>query len=172
MKPHDQAHGGAGAMSRSASEVWDLPAPYLATLDVAAGDIDAYEHVNNSVYMTWFDRAAWEHLAALGLPIERCLQLDRGMAVLRSVIAYLRPAVLGDTVGVATWLLPAGGKLRVRRRFQVRNVADSATLARAEIEYACIELSSGRPMRWPPEFRERYVALDEVVRAGEMLVPL
>lgn len=148
---------------------WDLPAPYLASVAVAAIDIDAYDHVNNAVYMTWFDRAAWEHSAALGLPLEACLQLDRGMAVLRSVIAYLRPAVLGDAVHVATWLLPADGRLRVRRRFQVRREGDAATLARAEIEYACIELSSGRPTRWPPEFRERYVALDEVVRSSESL---
>jgi len=151
---------------------WDLPAPHLATLDVTSGDIDAYDHVNNSVYMTWFDRVAWAHSAALGLPVEKCLQLDRGMAVVRSVIAYLRPAVLGDTIHVATWLLPAGGKLRVRRRFQVRGAAGGATLARADIEYACLELSSGRPARWPPEFRERYVALDAVARAGETLAPV
>jgi acyl-CoA thioester hydrolase len=144
---------------------WDLPSPHLASLAVEQADIDAYEHVNNAVYMSWFDRAAWNHSAALGLPIEKCLQLDRGMAVVRSVIAYLRPAVLGDTVQAATWLLPSDGKLRVRRRFQVRRDADGATLARAEIEYACIELSSGRPTRWPPEFRERYVALEEVLRA-------
>jgi acyl-CoA thioester hydrolase len=148
---------------------WDLPSPYLAQLAVAATDIDAYEHVNNAVYMTWFDRAAWQHSAVLGLPIDKCLQLDRGMAVVRSVIAYLRSAVLGDTICVATWLLPSDGKLRVRRRFQVRRESDGATLARAEIEYACIELSSGRPARWPPEFRERYVALDEVVRVAATL---
>jgi acyl-CoA thioester hydrolase len=152
--------------------MWDLPAPYLASVDVLPADIDAYQHVNNAVYMTWFDRAAWEHSAALTLPIEKCLRLDRGMAVLRSVISYLKPAVLGDTIRVATWLLPAAGKLRVRRRFQVRREAGNVTLARAEIEYACIELSSGRPMRWPPEFRERYVSLDEVVRASETLAPL
>ena len=151
---------------------WDLPEPYLARVAVAAADIDAYEHVNNAVYMTWFDRAAWQHSAALGLPIEKCLQLDRGMAVLRSVIAYLRPALLGDAILVATWLLPGDGKLRVRRRFQVRREADGATLARAEIEYACLELSSGRPARWPPEFRERYVALDEVLRASAALAPI
>jgi acyl-CoA thioester hydrolase len=150
---------------------WDLPAPYCARIGVAPADIDAYDHVNNAVYMTWFDRAAWEHSAALGLPIERCLQLDRGMAVLRSVISYLRPAVLGDTIRVATWLLPGDGKLRVRRRFQVRR-EEGTTLARAEIEYACIELSSGRPARWPPEFRDRYVALEEVTRAAEALVAL
>jgi len=159
-------------VNRSAWEDWDLPAPHVTLLDVARADIDAYDHVNNAVYMAWFDRVAWEHSAALGLPIERCLELDRGMAVLRSLIAYLRPAVLGDTIRVATWLLPSGGKLRVRRRFQVRRESDRATLARAEIEYACIELSSGRPTRWPPEFRERYVALDEVVRAGESLAPV
>ena len=151
---------------------WDLPAPHVAALRVTALDLDAYEHVNNSVYMTWFDRAAWDHSAALGLPVARCLELDRGMAVVRSVIVYLRPAVLGDSVHVATWLLPAEGKLRVRRRFQVRRGADGATLARSEIEYACLELSSGRPSRWPPEFRQRYVALEEVVRASATLVPL
>jgi acyl-CoA thioester hydrolase len=151
---------------------WDLPAPYLASLAVARDDIDAYDHVNNAVYMTWCDRAAWDHSAALGLPIEKCLQLDRGMAVVRSVIAYLRPAVLGDAIRVATWLLPVEGKLRVRRRFQVRRDVDGATLARADIEYACIELSTGRPVRWPPEFRERYVALDDVVRAAERLAPV
>ena len=159
-------------MSANDAVHWDLPAPYLALVAVGATDIDAYDHVNNAVYMTWFDRAAWGHSAALGLPIEQCLQLDRGMAVLRSVIVYLRPAVLGDTIRVATWLLPGDGKLRVRRRFQVMREAGGTTLARAEIEYACIELSSGRPMRWPPEFRERYVALDEVGRAAETLAPV
>jgi acyl-CoA thioester hydrolase len=159
-------------VSQSAGVDWDLPAPYLALLAVVPADIDAYDHVNNAVYMTWFDRAAWEHSAALGLPLEKCLQLDRGMAVLRSVIAYLRPAVLGDTIHVATWLLPADGKLRVRRRFQARREAGGATLVRAEIEYACIELSSGRPTRWPPEFRERYVALDEVAHARATLAAL
>jgi acyl-CoA thioester hydrolase len=159
-------------VNRSPWAEWDLPAPHLASLEVAAADIDAYEHVNNAVYMTWFDRVAWDHSAALGLPMERCLQLDRGMAVLRSVIAYLRPAVLGDAAYVATWILPASGRLRVRRRFQVRRHTDGVTLARADIEYACIELSSGRPTRWPPVFKERYVTLAEVVRASETLAPL
>jgi len=139
---------------------------------VAPGDIDAYDHVNNAVYVTWLDRAAWDHSAALGLAIERCVELDRGMAVVRSVIAYLRPALLGETVQVATWLLAGDGKLRVRRRFQVRRAEEGATLARAEIEYVCIELSSGRPVHWPPEFRERYVALPDVTAACAALAPL
>jgi acyl-CoA thioester hydrolase len=141
---------------------WDLPAPHTISLRVSDAEIDAYGHVNNSVYVTWFDRAAWDHSATVGLPIEECLKLDRGMVVLRSVVAYLRAAMPGDGVRVSTWLLPNQRKLRVARRFQVVRDADGATLARAEIEYACVELSSGRPARWPPVFVERYTVHEEV----------
>lgn len=154
------------------SAAWDLPSPVLTRLVVGAADIDAYEHVNNAVYVTWLDRAAWEHSARLGLPIERCLALDRGMAVLRTLLVYLRPAVLGDSVTVATWLLPTDLRLRARRRFEVRRDTDAATLLRAEIEYVCIELSSGRPVRAPAEFRDRYAPLPEVLSACDSLAPL
>ncbi|HJY39295.1 MAG TPA: thioesterase family protein [Steroidobacteraceae bacterium] len=156
----------------STANGFDLPAPHIIDLEVGAADIDAYNHVNNAVYVTWCDRIAWDHSAALGLPIERCLEIDRGMAVVRTVIQYLRPALLGDVVHVATWIVPVDSRLRVRRRFQIVRLADESTLARAEIEYACIELSSGRPMRWPPEFRERYVSIPEVAVASATLAPL
>ena len=152
--------------------IWDLPAPHAISLSVSAAEIDVYDHVNNSVYMTWFERAAWDHSAAVGLPVERCLKLDRGMVVLRSVIAYLRPAVRGDAVRVATWILPNQRKVRVSRRFQVLRDSDGATLARAEIEYACVELSTGRPSRWPPAFLERYIVIDEVANAYPALAPV
>ena len=159
-------------MSATEPSEWDLPAPHVASLRVVAADIDAYQHVNNAVYVTWLDRAAWEHSAVLGLPIERCLELDKGMAVVRSLITYLRPALADDAIRVATWLLPGDGRLRVGRRFQVRRASDGATLARAQIEYACIELSSGRPARWPPEFRERYRPLEAVLQALGALAPV
>jgi acyl-CoA thioester hydrolase len=151
---------------------FDLPHPHLLTLSVDAADIDAYNHVNNAVYITWCDRTAWDHSAKLGLPLERCLQLDRGMAVVKTTIAYLRPALRDDSLTIATWLLPSESRLRVGRRFQIVRPADEATLARAEIEYACIELSSGRPTRWPTEFKESYVSLPSTVAALANLSPL
>lgn len=156
----------------SAPEELDLPEPHVIELMVGTADIDAYNHVNNAVYVTWCDRSAWEHSAALGLPLERCLELDRGMAVVRTVIQYLRPALLGDVVHVATWIVPVESRLRVRRRFQIKRLADDTTLARAEIEYVCIELSRGRPTRWPPEFRERYVSRPQVEAAIGGIEPL
>jgi acyl-CoA thioester hydrolase len=156
----------------SVANGFDMPAPHVIDLQVGAADIDAYNHVNNAVYVSWCDRSAWEHSAALGLPIDRCLEIDRGMAVVRTIIQYLRPALLGDVVHVATWIVPVDSRLRVRRRFQIVRLVDESTLARAEVEYACIELSSGRPTRWPPEFRERYVSIAEVAVASATLPPL
>jgi acyl-CoA thioester hydrolase len=143
----------------------DLPSPHCIDLTVGTADIDAYQHVNNAVYVAWCDRVAWHHSAALGLPIERCLELDRGMAVIRTTIEYLRPALPNDVVTIATWLMPAASRLCVRRRFQILRKTDRVTLARAEIDYACITLSSGKPSRWPPEFQTRYAALPAVLAA-------
>jgi acyl-CoA thioester hydrolase len=155
-----------------AASEFDLPNPHLLSLRVGASDIDAYNHVNNAVYVVWCDRVAWSHSLALGLGLERCLKLDRGMAVVRTVMTYLRPALRDDELTIATWLLPAASRLCIRRRFQFTRPADRLTLARAEIEYACIELSSGRPTRWPAEFIKTYIPLSAVLDSLPELPPL
>jgi acyl-CoA thioester hydrolase len=94
------------------------------------------------------------------------------MAVLRTVMSYVRPALLGDSLQVATWLLPGASKLCVRRRFQIVRARDAVTLVRADIEYVCIQLSSGKPMRWPAEFHEGYRCLPELSAAASALAPL
>jgi acyl-CoA thioester hydrolase len=136
---------------------FDHPRPHLIGLAVEPGDIDAYDHVNNAVYLTWLDRAAWSHSAALGMPLERCLGMRRGMAALRIEIDYLSPAMRADAVQVATWIARSDGRLRCERRFQVVRPTDSRTLARAMIEYVCINLDSGRAARMPQEFTRAYV---------------
>jgi acyl-CoA thioester hydrolase len=136
----------------------DFPGAHVVQLEVRAADIDAYEHVNNAVYLTWLDRAAWSHSAALGLPLERCVAMRRGMAALRTEIDFVRAALAGDQVQVATWIAGGDGRLRVGRRFQVLRVADGETLARARTDYVCINLDTGRALRMPPEFTRAYVA--------------
>jgi acyl-CoA thioester hydrolase len=141
----------------SSADDWDFAGPHVVELNVQAADIDAYGHVNNSVYLSWCDRAAWSHSAALGVPLDRCTQLRRGMAAQRIEIDYLRAARAGDTVSVATWIVSADARLRAERRFQMRRAGDRATLARARIDYVCINLDSGRAARMPPQFAQAYV---------------
>jgi len=133
---------------------WELPEPFCLELEVRTDDIDAYGHVNNAVYLTWLDRTAWAHSAALGMPLERCLQLRRGMAAHRIEIDYLSAAHAAERVQAGTWIVASDGRLRVLRRFQLRRGAQ--TLARAQVQYVCISLDSGRAVRMPEEFVRCY----------------
>jgi acyl-CoA thioester hydrolase len=135
----------------------DLPNPHLLPLRVRPEDIDDYDHVNNAVYLAWLDRIAWSHSAALGVPLALCLTLRRGMAAQRIEIDYQRPALAGDVVLGATWIVSADGRLRAERRFQIWRPADGRTLARARVDYVCINLDSGRAARMPEAFARAYV---------------
>jgi acyl-CoA thioester hydrolase len=137
---------------------FDFPAPHVVELTVRPEDIDAFGHVNNAVYLTWLDRAAWSHSTALGVALEQCIALRRGMAAQHIEIDYLRAALSGDLVQAATWIVSADGRVRAQRHFQIRRVTDAATLARARIDYVCINLDTGRATRMPELFARAYVA--------------
>jgi acyl-CoA thioester hydrolase len=142
-----------------------LPKPFTSTHRVAPEEIDEYAHVNNAVYLQWLDGIAWAHSSQLGLPLETCLALRRGMAVRHSRLDYLEAALLDDTLLIATWIVACDGRLRCMRRFDILRVADGKRVLEAEIEYFCLNLDNGKPSRFPPEFTELYVAMPEVTAA-------
>jgi acyl-CoA thioester hydrolase len=131
---------------------WDLPDPFIHVVRADGSDIDAYRHVNNAVYVRWLDHCAWAHSTALGLDPQSTVAGGRGMAVWRTQLNYLAPALEGDEVGIATWLVYNDERLRIDRRFQLRRLADGQTLLRGLIHYVCIDLASGRPKRMPASF--------------------
>lgn len=135
---------------------WDYPHPHILHTRVQSGDIDGLNHTNNAVYVDWCQRAAWDHSVALGLDLARYQELDRAMAITYSEYHYLQASREGDEVAVATWIVDWDRKLTMARRFQVIRLNDGVTLLRAAMRFACIELSSGKPRRLPPEFIEGY----------------
>ena len=79
------------------------------------------------------------------------------MAAQRIEIDYLRAARAGDRVRVATWIVSATRGCASTRRFQVRRAPTAPTLARARIDYVCINLDTGRAARMPESFARAYV---------------
>lgn len=144
---------------------WDLPAPFVHRVSAQGSDIDAYGHVNNSVYLRWLDQTAWAHSSALGVTAEHCVATRRGMVVWRSQLHYLAPTFAHDQLEVGTWIMFEDGRLRVDRRFQIRRPSDDRTLLRGLIHYVCVDLDSGRPKRMPAEFVDHYRPLPAVSAA-------
>ncbi len=127
-----------------------------------ADDIDGLDHTNNAVYVRWCEQIGWAHSAHLGLALEDYRRLDRAMAIRRGQYDYLLPTAQGDALTLATWLVGGDGKLAMERRFQLVREHDRATVLRGRWDLICIEISSGRARRMPPEFLDIY--MPQVVR--------
>jgi len=147
------------------ARLFHLPAPFTGTHRVVIEEIDEYEHVNNTVYLQWLDRIAWAHSAQLGLPLDRCLALRRGMAVRHSRVDYLEAAQLDDRLVIGTWIVTSDERLRCTRRFEILRLADGKRVLDAEIDFFSLNLDSGKPCRFPPEFIECYKPIPEVLAA-------
>jgi acyl-CoA thioester hydrolase len=146
-----------------------LPAAYVGAHQVAPAEIDEYDHVNNSVYLRWMDGIAWAHSAKLGMPLERCLELRRGMAVRHTRVDYLGAALVDDILLIATWIISSDARLRCSRRFEILRASNGARVLDAEIDFFCLNLDTGKPSRFPPEFSECYAARPEIVAAYAQL---
>ncbi|MEM7217062.1 MAG: thioesterase family protein [Pseudomonadota bacterium] len=135
---------------------WDHPAPFVVEHRVQPEEIDELGHVNNVHYLDWLQRCAWEHSAAVGYDVQQMRTVDRAMVVKEVRMHYLRATHAGDVLLIGDWLVANDGRLRATRRFQILRENDDVTVMRAEIDYVCIEVSSGRPKRMPPEFTRAY----------------
>ena len=142
--------------------MWDLPDPFTIDVAVTAADVDRLGHTNNAVYLRWCELCAWAHAENVGVGWDRWEALDRAMVIRRSELDYLAPSHAGDAIRVANWVVQSDGRLRATRRFQLVRLRDGATLLRGELHFVCIEISTGKPRRTPPEFARAYVVLDSV----------
>ena len=137
-------------------ELWDHPNPHVLHTTVQSQDIDGLEHTNNTVYVKWCEQAAWSHSVCLGLDLECYRALNRAMVITHSEYDYLQASREGDDVVAGTWIVAWDGRLTMRRHFQVIRIQDGVSLLRARMDFACIELSTGRARRLPQEFITGY----------------
>jgi len=139
--------------------VWDKARPFIMPVKVTAEHIDSYRHVNNSVYLKWMDECARAHSLAVGIDCDQAFDFGYGMAVRESRVTYFVVAHEADNLSVGVWVAANDGKLRIQREFQIIRLADQATLIRAQIDYVCINVRTGKPAKMPIEFRKRYDVL-------------
>ncbi len=136
---------------------WDRPNPFILPVTPQAADIDGLDHTNNAVYVRWCQDAGWAHSHALGLTLADYKRLDRGMAIRRSEFDYIFATDEGEALLLGTWLAAGDSPLSMQRHFQLLRERDNTTVLRARWELVCIELSTGRPKRLPPEFSDIYI---------------
>lgn len=141
---------------------WDLPDPFIHTVNALPEHIDAFGHVNNAVYNTWLDETAWAHWDSFGFDVQTCATARRGMAVMRAETDYLASSYAGDALQVAVWITASDGRLRAERRYQIRRADNGQTIFRSTWKLVCFNLDNGRPARMSPELVAHYTVKDQV----------
>ena len=119
------------------------------------GDIDELGHASNISYLRWIQDVAKGHSEAVGYGYERYLELGAVFVVRRHEVDYLRPAMPGDELELATWVDGWRAATSVRRTL-IRRASDGQELARACTTWALVSVDAGRPTRIPAELRSAF----------------
>jgi acyl-CoA thioester hydrolase len=102
--------------------------PVTITLPVLWGDQDAFRHVNNTIYLRWFESSRIAYAARVGL-FDR-IETDRiGPILASSHCDYRRPLTYPDTVHIGSKVVRVG---RTSLTFEHRIVGQSAGAVAAE----------------------------------------
>ena len=135
---------------------WDRPDPFAIAISVAPKHIDALGHTNNVHYLDWVQRCAWQHSRHRGFGEEQMVELGKAMAVRTTRLDYLLATFAGDQLLVGDWITACDRRLRATRSFQIIRRSDQMSVLRAQIDYVCISISSGKPSRMPEAFQRAY----------------
>lgn len=127
---------------------------------VRAEEIDRLGHVNNLAYLGWAIEAAVRHSVVNGWPFERYQEIGGGWVVRTHRITYLRPARVGQTVRLRTWITDFS-RATCKRVYQMDRIeAETITpLVEAETEWVFVDFARQLPRRIPREVLDAFVII-------------
>ncbi len=76
--------------------------PCATQIEVKWGEMDAYQHVNNTVYFRWAETARIEYLRALQIDIAKPNEQQEVLVIGHQECKYLIPITFPDTIWVGT----------------------------------------------------------------------
>ncbi|MCP3904532.1 MAG: acyl-CoA thioesterase [Planctomycetes bacterium] len=132
------------------------PRPFLARIHVDPGAMSrVIDHVSNTEYLRWLDRAAELHADAVGFTRRRMLDDGLMWFVARHEIDYVAEVRGEDELAVATWVRTMD-RAKSWRDYVIVRMSDGAPVCRAATLWVLVRLESRRPVRATPEMIERF----------------
>jgi len=125
--------------------------PIIVSVDVRYRDLDTFNHVNNAVYLTYFEQARVAYFKSLGWQSD-----DASVVVARAEVNYRRPIFLEDEVKVGCRVARFGSKSYVMEYLVVASgeVAADGTSVQ-------VFLSNGAAAELPQELIDQIRAIEE-----------
>lgn len=131
------------------------PGVYITHRKPEWRDIDTAKHLNNAAYLDYIADLGMLAAADRGWPHTR--MLDEGFAIVarKHRIEYLQPALLDDEIELATWVSDVKRSTSIRH-YTFKRTRDGELLTRIRSLWFCVDIDSGRPVRYPAAFMQDF----------------
>ena len=134
--------------------------PAVLTLPVQWGEMDAYGHVNNTVFFRYFESARIAYLDACGFL--QAYERDRIGAILHSTDCRFRlPLIHPDTVQVGAKVVGIGND-RFTMAYRIVSLGADAVAADGTSVVVAYDYAANRKTALPAIVRQRIAALDGI----------
>ena len=121
-----------------------------SVMSIRWGDMDAYGHVNNTVYFRYMEQARVEYLEALGI---RVMPQGSAPVIINAACTFLMPLNHPGMVEVRMFC-GQPGRSSVPTHYEIRLQGDDTLYATGDAKIVWMDVATGRS-----------VAIPEVVRA-------
>ena len=118
-------------------------------------DTDCGGVVHNLAYLRMIETARTRLAAKLGLNLREMAHTHLFPVLVRTEIDYRKPAKLGDEL-VIHGKLESIERARFWCTFEMRRKDEEAILITCRQALALVQMPQGRPMRLPPDWKEKY----------------
>lgn len=139
-------------------ELSDTPGKlvHVSLIPIRWGDMDAYGHVNNTVYFRYMEQVRVDYLERNGYAIG---PTGLSPVIINSSCTFLIPLSHPGLVEVKMFL-GAPGRSSIPSRYEMRLQGDDALYATGAAKIVWIDMASGRSVAIPDDLRARLAAID------------
>ncbi|WP_291864125.1 thioesterase family protein [Maribacter sp.] len=127
--------------------------PFEKKITVVANDLDELKHVNNVRYVQWIQDISKEHWKARA---PKKLQENTIWVVLTHYITYKKPAQLGDSILIKTFIKESKGAISVRV-VEMFNAKTNSLLLRSSTEWCLLNAKTQKPMRISEDLKNVFI---------------
>jgi acyl-CoA thioester hydrolase len=128
--------------------------PVQLSVSVAWGDLDAFEHVNNTVFFRWFESARMAYFERIGIPVER--PDGKGAILATTTCDFLAQVAYPATVTVGARVHKVGNTSFVMEYGVAR---EGISVARGSGVLVFIDYKTGEKHRIPDDMRTAIASL-------------
>ncbi len=126
---------------------------FIIELKVRSYECDLYGHVNNAVYLNYFEAARVEFLEAIDLDLNKLKNIGFLLPIVRIEIDYKRPLFAGERIEISAEWVKRGVSSAVFRQAVIKK-GTGELAAQALVTWVATDLR-GKPIAIPQIILER-----------------